>query len=97
MKPTRKPPGTKRLKLEHEKLLFNFAFKFNLRRSTEAAAKRDERKAAAASPQQSPLRAPPSQRMDPGRGLHSSTSQLNLSRFCHKIHSGHHLIPPDIP
>jgi hypothetical protein len=22
----------------------------------------------------------------PGRGLHSSTSQLKLSRFCHKIH-----------
>jgi len=22
----------------------------------------------------------------PGRGLHSSTFQLNLSRFCHEVH-----------
>jgi hypothetical protein len=26
---------------------------------------------------------------DDGRGLHSSTSQLNLSRFLHKIHPTH--------
>jgi hypothetical protein len=32
MKPTLKPPGSKRLKLYHEKLLSNFAFNFNLRR-----------------------------------------------------------------
>jgi len=31
MKPTLKPPGSKRLKLEDEKLLSNFAFDFNLR------------------------------------------------------------------
>jgi len=30
-----KAPGSKRLKLEHEKLLSDFAFKFNLRRYTE--------------------------------------------------------------
>ena len=41
-----------------------------------AAAKRDERKAAAASPQQSPLRAPPSQRMDPGNDAGISASQV---------------------
>ena len=29
-----------------------------------------------------------------GRGLHSSTFQLNLSRFCHKMRSEHPLIPP---
>jgi len=32
MKPTLKAPESKRLKLEHEKTLSNFAFKFNLRR-----------------------------------------------------------------
>jgi len=31
-----KAPGTKRLKLEHDNLLSKFAFKFNLRRFTEA-------------------------------------------------------------
>ena len=35
IKPTLKAPGSKRLKLEHEKLLSNFAFNFNLRRYTE--------------------------------------------------------------
>ena len=32
IKPTLKAPGIKLLKLEHEKLLSNLAFKFNLRR-----------------------------------------------------------------
>jgi beta-galactosidase/beta-glucuronidase len=32
MKPTLKAPGSKRLKLDHEKLLSNFAFNVNLRR-----------------------------------------------------------------
>jgi hypothetical protein len=32
MKPTLKPPGTKRLKLIHDEPLSKFAFKFNLRR-----------------------------------------------------------------
>ena len=34
IKPTLKAPGTKRLKLECDKPLSNFAFKFNLRRYT---------------------------------------------------------------
>jgi len=34
IKPMLKPPGTKRLKLNHNKVLSNFAFKFNLRRYT---------------------------------------------------------------
>jgi hypothetical protein len=34
MKPKLKPPGTKCLKLTHDKLLSSFAFKFNLRRYT---------------------------------------------------------------
>jgi hypothetical protein len=29
------------------------------------------------------------------RGLHSSTSQLNLNRFQHKIHPKHPQIPPN--
>jgi len=32
VKPTSKPPGTKRLKLKHDEVLSNFAFNFNLRR-----------------------------------------------------------------
>ena len=32
MKPTLKPPGTKRLKPKYDEPLSNFAFKFNLRR-----------------------------------------------------------------
>jgi hypothetical protein len=32
-----------------------------------------------------------------GRGLHSSTSQLNLSRLRHKTHPKNPLIPPDNP
>ena len=32
IKPTLKAPGTKRLKLQHDELLSNFAFKINLRR-----------------------------------------------------------------
>ena len=35
IKPTLKAPGTKRLKLEYDGLLSNFAFKFNLRRYTQ--------------------------------------------------------------
>ena len=34
IKPTLKAPGTKRLKLKHDELLSNFAFKFTLRRFT---------------------------------------------------------------
>jgi len=32
IKPKLKPPGTKRLKLKHDELLWHFAFRFNLRR-----------------------------------------------------------------
>jgi len=35
-RPTLKAPRTKRLKLQHDKLLSNFAFNFNLRRYSEA-------------------------------------------------------------
>jgi len=32
-----------------------------------------------------------------GRGLHTSTFRLNLSRFLYKIHATHPFIPPDTP
>jgi len=38
MKPTLRPPISKLLKLEHEKVLSNCGFKFNLRRYTMGAA-----------------------------------------------------------
>jgi len=63
MKPKLKPPGSKRLKLNWDILLSNFAFKFNLRRCNPSPT------AALASA------------FNLGRGLHSSTFQLNLSRF----------------
>ena len=62
--PKLKGPGSKRLKLKHDRLLsicYRFAFTFNLRRYT-VALKRKMKKAL-------------------GRGLYSSTFQLNLSLF----------------
>ena len=47
IKPTLKPPGTNRLKLKCDILLSNFAFKFNLRRYTKAAARPPPGRAAA--------------------------------------------------
>ena len=87
-----KPPGTKRLKVKCDILLSNAGFKFNLSRYTKVAhwenqqritssamasrrAENEvllERTAAAAALLE--------RRTVPGRGLHSSTSQLNLSR-----------------
>ena len=34
---------------------------------------------------------------DGGRGLHSSTSQLNLSCFCHQTHPEYPLVTPSYP
>jgi hypothetical protein len=73
IKPKLKPSGLERFKLKYDKSLsillqfcFNFAFKFNLRRYTMA------RTLAARGSTAS---------LPSGRGSHSSTSQLNLSRF----------------
>ena len=68
MKPMLKPLGTRRLELKHDGLLPNFAFKFNLRRYTMGAAVGTAREIVRGEGVQ-------------GRGLHSSTFQLNLSRF----------------
>jgi hypothetical protein len=72
IKPTLKAPGTKRLKLEYDGLLSDFAFKFNLRcynkeTTTDGADSGDVDDSTDAGAA--------------GMGLHSSTVQPNLSRF----------------
>jgi len=70
MKPTSKPPGTKRLKVKYDTVLSTFAFNFKLRRYIEAErisvdhVARDTSAVA-------------------GRGLHSFQFQPNLSSFVH--------------
>ena len=88
MKPLLKPPGTKRLNLKHYKLLSDVAFKFNLRRYTLVAMPRSRLRRRHATTSSRPAlilynaeTAPLSSRVSPGRGLHSSTTQLNLNRF----------------
>jgi len=66
IKTTLKPTGTKRLKLNCDELLSTFAFNFNLRRYDML-----RRRA---------LEGAPYCHND-GKGVHSSTSQLNLNRF----------------
>ena len=69
MKSVLKAPGSMLLKLRYDGPLSEFAFKFNLRRFSMGMAMMDfvVRECRAVVPR--------------GRGLHSSTSQLNLSRF----------------
>ena len=68
-KPTLKPPGTNGLNLKIDESLSTFAFKFNLRRYDEGAVGEDG------------MVFSDMQEFIHGRGLHSSTFQLNLSRF----------------
>ena len=91
-KPILKAPKTKRLKLNYDGPPSNFAFKIILRRYTEArgalanhpgadsshAAELEQRRERA----EADVRAA-QEKVDvlSGRGLHSSTIQLNLSRF----------------
>ena len=76
IKPTLKAPGFKRLKLRSGKPLSSFAFKVNLRRYIKAGAV--FRPPSPGSPY---LRGTAAADHFSGRGLQSSTSQLNLSRF----------------
>jgi hypothetical protein len=80
MKPKSKPPGTKRLKLKHDEPLSNFAFKFDMRRYSVGAPppRRDWCSAREVGGVVGRRARPQSGQ---GRGLHSSTSQLNVSRF----------------
>jgi hypothetical protein len=67
IKSTLKAPGTKRLKLKHDEVHTSFAFKINLRRYNLAAELEQ-----AEEEEEDHAR---------GRGLHSTTLQLKLSRF----------------
>ena len=91
MKPKLKPPGTKRLKVNYDILLSISAFNFILRRYSA-----EEHNALATEmaryhnpamqfrlPRDALIRPPTWASNIPGRGLHSSTVQLNLSRFGH--------------
>jgi len=72
MKPTLKAPGTKRLKLKYDKLLsilLQFCFQFKL-----APLQRGHR---------DPRGGTQARQRQAGKALHSSTVQLNLSRFHH--------------
>jgi len=61
--------GTKRLKLKSDEMLSSFAVQFNLRRNNKGSGETGcKRESACAS-------------NNGGRGLHSSTFLLNLSRF----------------
>jgi hypothetical protein len=66
-----KSPGTKRLKLLHDEPPSDFALKFNLRRYMKAFPE-----AVIVIEEYDKMGCPAR-----GRGLHSSTFQLNLSRF----------------
>ena len=92
VKPKLKAPGTKRLKLYYDKLPSSFAFNFNLRRYTSAA-----RCSAAGSGLNGAVagnwmrfyieaRDEFDNVITTGRGLHSSTFRLDLSRFCLRNH-----------
>jgi len=78
---TLKVPGTKRLKLKYYRLLANFTFVFHLRRYMMAACKRLVALLAGYS-KLFPL-GRPRYHLALGRGLHSFTFKLNLSRFSH--------------
>jgi hypothetical protein len=75
IKPNLKPPGTKRLKLDCDVLLSKNAFKFNLRRFNEVAAGGFVGHDLEAAWEEI------HGVVEIGRGLHSFTSQLNLSAF----------------
>jgi len=74
IKPTMKAPGTKRLKLEYDETLSDFAFKFKLCRYMKVSqAKMEQLTSESLTMHDDAV----------GRGLHSSTFQLNLSRVGH--------------
>ena len=86
-KPTLKPLDIKRLKPQSGWTGFNFCFQIQLaalHRGGGGACRGGERGAGGA-------------RCGAGRGLHSSTSQLNLSRFSHSEHPLGAKVPPTLP
>jgi hypothetical protein len=89
IKPTPKAPEIKLLKLISDVPLSCFGFKFNLRRHSKAAMRAAVTAAAAAeaagAAQEAAHPIPTYYPNIVGRGLHSSTFQLNQSRFCLKL------------
>ena len=76
IKPKLKPPGIERLKLKYDEPPSNFAFKFNLRHCILASGSgRWLHEGAVTNFFVVRLQTD-------GRGLHSSTCQLNVSAFC---------------
>ena len=86
IKPTLKAPGIKRLKLKYDKPLANVAFKFNWSRYILGGAWDEiafDLLAIGGEGEEGEEGGGGGVRVS-GRGLHSSTFQLNLSRVCHK-------------
>jgi len=85
MKPKLKPPGTEHLKLKCEILLSTCAFKFNSRRYNMVDELTGDIGIEFLGPEHRLLSYKPTACQIilpmPGKGLHSSTFQLNLSRF----------------
>jgi len=91
MNPTLKAPETKCLKLEYHKMLSNFTFNFTLRRYMPVFVPNEHthvvstlRSAGACRPYAADVQQVLSRYPPAGRDLHSSTSQLNSRRVCHK-------------
>ena len=103
IKYTFKAPGTTHLNLKYDNPLSNFAFNSNARRYTEALDLISHMLVYSPALRYTGLEAcchvyfdelrDPAARLPNGRGLHSSTFQLNLSRFGHKVHPNHPLTP----
>jgi len=101
MKPALKPPGTQRLKLKCDIQHSTSAFKFNLRRYSSgggaggaegrhgagAVGRRHRGGPGGGAPGGGDGNIVSAGPRPGGRGLRSSSSQLNLSHFCHSTHT----------
>jgi len=74
-----------------------FALKLNLRRYIKEQLERRQEELQKASVDNVKVRAKAESERLRGRGLHSSTFQLNLSRYSHKIHPIHPSTPTVTP
>jgi hypothetical protein len=82
IKPTLEAPATDRLKLKRDDSLLSYAFKFNMRRYTMVKRNQHRNAENLSTDYFRMIEAVEfTRQMDDGRGLHSSTFQLNLSRF----------------
>jgi len=99
IKPILKAPGTKRLKLQYDEPLSNFAVEFNLRRDTvEGQLLTVDYLVNTCHADVNIADRWHSTAFQAGAYTRSlSSSTCNLSRFLHKIHPKHPLIPPHTP